>query len=288
MTDVLIVGSGPAGVSAAVYARRSGMTVTMLARDGGALGKTDIIENYYGFGRPVTGAELLEGGERQAVRLGAELKRDEVVNLSYTGNLVATGLKGTYEASAVVLATGASRVTPPIPGLRELEGTGVSYCAVCDGFFYRGKDVAVLGSGQYALHEAADLLPVASTVTLLTDGAPIPEGMPEGLRADDRKLRAVTGEKAVSAAQFEDGESLPISGLFVAIGVAGSDALARKLGAITAGNRIVIDENMATNIPGLYAAGDCTGGLKQIVKAAHEGAVAGMSAAQYVRKNRTK
>lgn len=282
-TDLLVIGSGPAGVSAAVYALRSGLTVTMLAKDGGALGKSEKIENYYGFENPVTGAELLETGEKQAVRLGAVLVRDEVVGLSFDGELIAIGLHGEYRGRAAILATGASRVTPPVPGLRELEGAGVSYCAVCDAFFYRGKDVAVLGNGQYALHEAAELLPVAGSVTLLTNGLPIPDNLPEGLRADGRKLRAIEGDKAVAAARFEDGEALPISGIFIAIGVAGSDALARKLGALTEGSRIIVNEEMTTNIPGLYAAGDCTGGLKQIVKAAHEGAVAGMSAAKYIR-----
>ncbi|MGD9665644.1 MAG: NAD(P)/FAD-dependent oxidoreductase [Novosphingobium sp.] len=286
MTDLLVVGSGPAGVSAAVYALRAGLTVTMLAKDGGALGKSDKIENYYGFDKPVSGTDLLETGEKQAVRLGAQLVHDEVVGLSFNGNLIAAGLHGTYEVKAVILATGASRVTPPVPGLREFEGAGVSYCAVCDGFFYRGKDVAVFGNGQYALHEAAELLPVAGSVTLLTDGAPIPENLPEGLKADGRKLRAIEGDKTVAAARFEDGEALPIAGIFIAVGVAGSDALARKLGALTEGSRIIVDENMATNVPGLYAAGDCTGGLKQVVKAAHEGAVAGMSAAQYIRSQK--
>ncbi|WP_087065582.1 NAD(P)/FAD-dependent oxidoreductase [Intestinibacillus massiliensis] len=124
---------------------------------------------------------------------------------------------------------------------------------------------------------------MAGSVTLLTDGMPVPGGLPEGLKADGRKLQAVEGDKAVAAALFADGDSLPIAGVFIAVGVAGSDALARKLGALTEGNRIVVDADMATNVPGLFAAGDCTGGLKQIVKAVHEGAVAGMSAAKYVR-----
>lgn len=283
MKDLLIIGSGPAGVSAAVYALRAGLSVTMLAKDGGALQKTELIENYYGFAGPVSGKTLLEAGEQQAVRLGAELVHDEVVSLGYEDGLTAIGLAGKYTAKCAVLATGATRAAPPVPGIREFEGAGVSYCAVCDAFFYRGKDVAVFGGGEYALHEAGDLLPVASSVTLLTNGAPAPARLPEGLRVDTRAVQAIEGEGKVGAVRFADGEALPIAGLFVALGVAGSDALARKLGALTENGRILVDEHMATNIPGLYAAGDCTGGLKQIVKAAHEGAVAGMSAAKYVR-----
>lgn len=283
MKDLLVIGSGPAGVSAAVYALRAGLSVTMLAKDGGALEKTELIENYYGFSHPVSGKALLEAGEKQAVRLGAALVHDEIVSLTYESGLAAVGLTGQYAARAAVLATGAARAVPPVPGVKEFEGAGVSYCAVCDAFFYRGKAVAVLGGGQYALHEARDLLPVAASVTLLTNGAPAPAHLPDGLRADTRRLAAIEGTGKVGAARFADGAALPIAGLFVAVGVAGSDALARKLGALTENGRIIVNEKMQTNIPGLYAAGDCTGGLKQIVKAAHEGAVAGMSAAQYIR-----
>lgn len=283
MKDLLVIGNGPAGVSAAVYALRAGLSVAIIAKDGGALEKTDLIENYFGFAEPVSGKALLEAGEKQAERLGAEPVRDEIVSLGYEDGLTATGLAGKYTAKCVVLTTGATRATPPVPGIREFEGAGVSYCAVCDAFFYRGKDVAVFGGGEYALHEAGDLLPVASSVTLLTNGAPAPAHLPEGLIADTRPVAAIEGEGKVGAVRFEDGGTLPIAGVFVALGVAGSDALARKLGALTENGRILVDGQMATNIPGLFAAGDCTGGLKQIVKAAHEGAVAGMSAAKYVR-----
>lgn len=286
MTDILIIGSGPAGISAAVYALRAGRSVTIVTRDGGALEKTDSIENFYGFPEPVSGRELLENGEKQAARLGARLVRDEIVSLTYDGKLVATGLAGEYAAQSAILTTGATRATPPISGLKEFEGAGVSYCAVCDAFFYRGKDVAVLGGGEYAIHEALDLLPVASSVTLLTNGETAPAKLPEGLRVDTRQVAQFTGTGKIGAALFKDGESISIAGVFIAVGVAGSDALARKLGALTDGSRIVVDERMATNIPGLFAAGDCTGGLKQIVKAAHEGAVAGMSAAQFIRSKK--
>ena len=186
----------------------------------------------------------------------------------------------------MVLATGASRSTPPIPGLRELEGHGVSYCAVCDAFFYRGKEVAVLGSGEYAMHEAAELLPVVGSVTVLTNGAPLTGVLPEGAKLDTRKISAFAGDGVVERAEFEDGESLPISGVFVAVGVAGSTDLAKKLGAATEGTRILVDEKMATNVPGLYAAGDCTGGMLQIAKAVYQGAQAGTSIVAEIRKKK--
>lgn len=284
MQDVIIIGGGPAGGSAAIYARRAGLTVMVIAHDSSALGKTDRIENYYGFEQPISGEELLNAGRRQAERLGVVWQYDEVMAINAEKDSVTvTGIHKSYTAKALILANGAPRAVPQIEGLRQHEGQGVSYCAVCDAFFYRGKDVAVLGSGRYALHEAADLLPVAKSVTLLTNGMPAPIDLPANLLADERKLRAIIGEDVVTGVAFENGDSLAVSGVFVAMGVAGSDALAKKLGVMTSGGHIIVDENMATNIPNVFAAGDCVGGLKQIVKAVHDGAVAGMSAAAFLR-----
>ena len=177
MEQLLVIGAGPAGVSAALYARRGGLAVTVVAKDGGALEKAEHIENYYGLAEPVTGAELARRGVAGAERLGVAFAWEEIVSLrlndTLTGFMAATK-EHTYEAGAVVLATGAARKRLPVPGLKELEGKGVSYCAVCDAFFYRGKAVAILGAGEYALHEAAVLAPLAAKVTLLTDGAPAP------------------------------------------------------------------------------------------------------------------
>ena len=192
--------------------------------------------------------------------------------------------EATYEAEAVILATGASRTAPKIDGLARLEGHGVSYCAICDAFFYRGKNVAVIGSGEYALHEAQTLLPVAGSVTMLTNGAPLTVEVPESIAVDTRKIVSIDGEDAVSGVTFADGETLAADGVFVAVGVASSADLARKLGALTEGNRIVTNENGETNLPGLYAAGDCTGGLLQIAEAVAKGAKAGLAAIKFLRE----
>ena len=258
----------------------------MIGGGAGALAKADKIENYYGFAEPVAAKDLLAAGIAQAKHAGAEVLEDEVVGIGFGSKLPVSTRSREYEADYVVLATGASRSTPPIPGLRELEGHGVSYCAVCDAFFYRGKDVAVLGSGEYAMHEAAELLPVVGSVTVLTNGAPLTGVLPEGARLDTRKISAFAGDGVVERAEFEDGESLSIAGVFVAVGVAGSTDLAKKLGAATEGTRILVDEKMATNVPGLYAAGDCTGGMLQIAKAVYQGAQAGTSIVAEIRKKK--
>lgn len=284
MADVVIIGSGPAGISAALYARRAGMRVTVIHRGPGALLKAEAIENYYGFPEPVEGARLWENGVENARRLGVELVEDEVVGFAFEDKLTVLTAGGRYPADGVVIATGSPRKTPPVKALDQFEGRGVSYCAACDGFFYRGRDVAVMGAGEYALHEAMELMPLARSVTLLTNGEAPSAGIPDGLAVRREKVEALEGDDRLRAAVFAGGEKLPLEGLFIAYGVAGSADLARKVGAETQGNRIVVDENMATSVPGLYAAGDCTGGMLQVAKAVYEGAKAGAELVKYLRK----
>lgn len=284
MANVVVIGSGPAGISAALYIRRAGFPVTVLHRGPGALEKAEAIENFYGFSEPIEGVKLWENGVENATRLGVEFIRDEVVGFAFEESLSVLTTKGRYPADGVVIATGSPRKTPPVKALGEFEGRGVSYCAACDGFFYRGKDVAVMGAGEYALHESMELLPLAKSVTILTSGGALAVALPDGLLVRTEKVEAVEGDDRLRAALFEGGERLPLDGLFIAYGVAGSADLARKIGAETDGNRIVVDENMATSVPGLYAAGDCTGGLLQVSKAVYEGAKAGTELIKYLRK----
>ena len=284
MPNIVIIGSGPAGVSAALYAVRAGVDTTILTKGPGALDRAEKIENYYGFAEPVSGAELERRSIENAKRLGVRFVTAEAVGLTYTDKLTVETVDKNYPADAVILATGASRAVPRIPGLAGLEGHGVSFCAACDAFFYRGKDVAVLGSGEYALHEAQALLPVVKSVSLLTNGVPLAAQFPPEVRVYPQKVDAILGEKVVTGVQLAGSEPLAVSGVFVALGVAGSTALARKIGAEVEGSRIIVDKTMQTTVPGLYAAGDCTGGLLQVAKAVYEGALAGTEAAKALRK----
>lgn len=284
MPNIVIIGSGPAGVSAALYAARAGVETTVLTKGPGALNRAELIQNYYGFAEPISGAELERRGIEGAKALGVQFVTTEAVGLTYTDKLTVETLAGDFPADAVILATGASRAAPHIPGLAGLEGHGVSYCATCDAFFYRGRDVAVLGSGEYALHEVQALLPVVKSVTLLTNGSPLTASFPPEVTVYPEKVNAILGEERVSGVELNGGKTVALSGVFVALGVAGSTALARKLGAEVDGNRILVDEHMQTTLPGLYAAGDCTGGLLQVAKAVYEGALAGTEAAKALRK----
>ena len=283
MGKIVIVGSGPAGCSAALYAARAGMETTVISKGIGALQKAEQIQNYYGFEEGITGAELYRRGVAGAQAVGAEFVTAEVVGLDYAATLVVQTTAGDYPADAVILATGTGRIAPKIAGLAEHEGRGVSYCATCDAFFYRGKTAAVLGTGEYALHEVQALLPLAGKVILCTNGEPLTAEFPAGVTVCTEKLEAIEGEETVTALRLVGGGLLPADGLFVALGVAGSAALARKLGAPVENGRIVVNEKMQTGIPGLFAAGDCTGGMLQVCKAVYEGALAATEAIKQIR-----
>lgn len=281
---LIIIGGGPAGITAAIYAARAGINTLVLAKDGGALGRVSKIENYYGFPQPISGADLLQNGHTQASNLGVEIRSAEVVNLSYGEQLLVKTTQEELAADAVVLATGSARQTPKIPGLERFEGKGVSYCAVCDGFFFRNKPVAVLGNASYALSEVHELLPLAQSVTLLTNGQQLEVDFPPEVNVVQQEIAEFCGGKGLQCVQLKDGSQLDIAGLFIAVGVAGSADLAKKVGAMTEGNRILINQDMSTNVPGLFAAGDCTGGLLQIAKAVYQGCCAGSEATKYLRK----
>ena len=284
MYDTIIIGNGPAGISTALYTTRANLKTLIIGKDTGALKNAHEIENYYGFEHPISGKQLIENGIQQAKRLGATIMQDEVVGLGYFDHFEVTTKNGVFYSNSLVIATGTSRNTPGINGLKELEGRGVSYCAVCDAFFYRGKDVAVLGNGDYALHEAMELLSTAHSVTLLTNGEKAPFIHDSRIFVDTRKIKTIVGTETLEAIEFEDNSKKELSGLFIAVGVAGSTDLAKKIGAQTEANKIIVDEKGATSIPGVFAAGDCTGGLLQISKAVYEGTFVGTEVIKHIRK----
>lgn len=281
--QVIIIGGGPAGVSAALYLARAGVRTTIIENGPGALAKAHKIDNYYGIA--ASGEKLYATGLEQAKALGVTVMQDEVLSVEYFDSFTLSLKKHAeqFTAPSLILATGTKNITLNLPGLVQLEGKGISYCAVCDGFFFRKKHVAVLGSGAYALHEAEYLRHLAATVTILTNGASGELAQAAGFAVKTEKLAQLNGEAKLASISFADGSELAVDGLFIAMGTADSTDIARKLGAQINGRFIKIDADGKTNIPGLFAAGDCTGGLLQVSKAVHEGARAGLAALNFIR-----
>ncbi len=277
MYDVIVIGSGPAGITAAIYAKRRNLSILVISKSDGALQKAEKIDNYYGFENGISGKELYEKGMKQAKNLGIEIVKDEVINIEYINQFTVETVNSKYEAKSVILATGTNRNTPKIKGIKEFEGKGVSYCAVCDSFFYKGKDVAVLGDGNYAIHEFEMLKPVVNSVTIFTNGNAMIGNRDSSIEVNNKKIREFRGNTKLEEVEFEDNTIQKLNGIFIAMGTASSTDLARKIGARIENNNIVINENMETTVPGLFACGDCTGGLLQISKAVYEGAKAGLA-----------
>lgn len=286
MFDVIIIGAGPAGISASIYTKRANLKTMIIYQNNSNLEKAELIENYYGFAKGITGIDLYNEGIKQAENLGVELKEEEVINIKMNENgfEVITD-KNEYKTKNIVLATGNKKNIPKIKGIQEFEGRGISYCAVCDGFFYRNKDIVVIGNGKYAIAETNELINLANQIIILTDGEKAPEFRADNVKIDTRKIEEIQGEKKVEQIKLEDNTIIKTDGIFVAKGVAGSNEFAKKLGIITNKDKIVVNEKMKTNIPGIYACGDCTGGILQISKAVYEGTKAGLEVIKRVKQN---
>ncbi len=292
MYDAIIIGGGPAGITASLYIKRANFNTLVISNGESALNKANEIENYYGFDNPISGKELVENGEKQAKALGVNILKKEVIGIKYADNNYYEVITANqpqnekYIAKTIVIATGANRNRPNIKGIKEYEGKGISYCAICDAAFYRNKDVAVLGNGEYAIGEIEELLPVAKSVTMLTDGKEYVENRSnnEKLKINNKKIREFRGDNKIEEITFEDNSTEKVNGIFIAQGTASSLDFAKKLGARIEENHIIVNNDMETTLPNVYAAGDCTGGILQISKAVYEGTKAGLSIINKLRR----
>ena len=212
--DVIVIGSGPAGISASLYTKRANLQTLIISKGIGILNKVENIENYYGLQLNTTGKELQELGEKQAKKLGIEIKNEEVVQIEYEKNFIVKTINHDYESKTVILATGSSRKTPNIKGIKELEGKGISYCATCDAFFFKGKNVGVLGSREYALHEAEQLLPIVKSITMLTNGEEPVNKRTDGIEINQKKIREFRGIDSIEEIEFEDNTTKKIDRSF--------------------------------------------------------------------------
>ncbi len=291
MFDVIIIGKGPAGLSAAIYTVRAGLRTLVIGQDKSVLLKADRIENYFGFADPVSGSYLLEQGEKQARKLGTKFDNNEVIALE-KGEFFEVYTTGeNYSGKAVLLATGQQIAKVKIDRIAEFEGNGISYCTTCDGFFYRGLKVGLLGYKDYAVHEAMELEPLTTDITIFTNGKQLElsekyKSIATRFKVNYDVIKDVEGKDVLENVVFEDGSKERLDGLFIAYDSASSIDFARKLGVITNKNAIVVDDKQKTNLEGLFAAGDCTGGLKQVSTAVGEGALAARQIIEYVRSLR--
>ena len=283
MIDLIIVGAGPAGISAGLYAKRANTNVLILYNGESNLEKAEKIDNYYGFENGISGKDLYEIGIKQAQNIGIKVKKEEVIHIeqSLNGFEIKT-TENLYESRALIIATGNKKIRPSIKGINEFEGKGVSYCAICDGFFYRNKNVVVIGNGEFAINEANILKNIANNVKILTNGLEMSQKT--DIEVSKGKIKEIKGGLRVQEVVFEDNSTIEVDGVFVALGEAGGADFAKKIGVLTNNDNIVVDEKMQTNVKGLFACGNANGGLLQVSKAVYEGAVAGLSASNYLKK----
>jgi thioredoxin reductase (NADPH) len=291
MYDVIIIGKGPAGISASLYTVRANLNTLVIGRGSSALVKAGKVENYYGFSEPVSGELLLREGEKQALRLGAHLIDDEVIAIEDSEFFEVVTASGRYEGKAILLATGQTLKTLKISGLQGFEGKGVSYCTTCDGFFYNNLKVGVLGFKDYAVHEAKELEAFTRDITIFTNGRQLEisdkfQNDMKEFKVNQKIISKLSGSDFLQRIHFDDDTSEELDGLFVAYESASSSDFARKLGILTEGNSITVDKNQRTNLEGVFAAGDCTGGFRQISTAVGQGALAGRRIIEYLRSKK--
>ncbi|MBM4328925.1 MAG: thioredoxin-disulfide reductase [Deltaproteobacteria bacterium] len=300
-TDLIILGGGPAGLTAGLYASRARIPTILLERSipGGQMTATEWIENYPGITEPILGAELAQRMEEHARKFGLEIHQEDVARVSATdsGYRADTDSGKTYECRAMILATGASPVKLGIPGERELAGKGVSYCAVCDGPFFRDLEVAVVGGGDSAVEEAVYLARIAARVHVIhrRDELRAVKEIQEKAFAEPKITIhwstvpiSVNGERDVQSLTIRSvkdssRQDLPVAGVFFYVGLTPSNQVFSDLAHMDGKGFVITDGQMACSRPGLFAAGDIRSKtLRQISTAVGEGAQAAYSAQQFL------
>jgi len=307
MYDVIIIGSGPAGYTAAIYASRARLKTLLLAgpQFGGQLTTTTMIDNFPGFSEGIMGPTLMEEMKKQAARFDTEIVMDEVKSVSTASPFTVTGSKE-YQGRTVIIATGAQAKTLGIPSEEQFRGKGISYCATCDGFFFRGKNIAVFGGGDTAMEEATFLTKFAAKVTIIhrREEFRASKIMIEKAEKDskisfllNKTVDAFYGDAALQGVKLTDAKTneqidLPLDGAFIAIGhtpatafLKGTVAMDEKGYIQIRGTRAATDPHTATSVEGIFAGGDCVDiRYRQGIVAAGMGAMAAIDAEKWLTK----
>lgn len=251
-------------------------------KDAGTLSRTDHIENYYGIVEPISGLDLYQAGIDQAKRLGIMVSVEEVLDIEVEDHFLVKTDHGEHKAKAVLLATGASRSQLRVKGSDTFLGKGISHCAVCDGFLYRNKRIGVVGAGAFMKEELSFLKQFAKETVVFTNGFPLEVGL-DNTEVITEKMVEIKGDDHVRMVETTNG-TVMVDALFIAVGTPSATSFALRMGAFTENNNLVVDSEFMTNIPGLFAAGDCIGGLLQIAKAVSDGAHSALAINRYLRK----
>ena len=301
MYDIIIIGAGPAGLTAAIYARRAGKSVLVLEKDtfGGQMTFSPKLENYPGF-ETISGNELAQKMLEQALALGAEIDMDTVVNVTDGEIKTVHGEMGDYEAKSVIIAAGARHRRLQLPREEDFIGNGISFCAVCDGAFYQGQHIALIGGGNTALQEAVLLSELCSKVTIVQNLAFLTgeQKLVDTLAARDNidylystVVSGYEGDDTLRAVLLHNTETnedtrLEIDGLFLAIGTEPENEPYKALTELNDFGYIVSDEGCRTATEGVFVAGDCrTKTYRQIATASADGATAALNACRYLDKH---
>ena len=298
--DVVIIGGGPAGLTAGIYTSRARLSSLLIEKmaAGGLIVNAGLVENYPGFPQGINGLELAESMNQQAAKFGLETLLAEVTGLELKGKqkIVKTS-EGDINAKAVIIASGSDRAKLGVPGEEEFTGRGVAYCAICDAAFYRDLPVAVVGGGNAAINEALELSKFASRVTVIHRRQELRATriLQEQAFAEPKieflwntVVEAIEGEKVVRRLRLRsvlNGEKsvLDISGIFVAVGFKPNTDYLKGVLSLDANGAIITNEKMETEVPGIFAAGDIrSSAIRQVIAAAGDGAVAAIYAGRFI------
>lgn len=301
--DVLIVGGGPAGITAGMYAGRSDLKVGMLERlmPGGEVASTEWVENYPGFDEGISGADLMMRMEKQAKKFNLEILSGAVDHIDLEGKIKTVRASGkTYRSKSIVLATGSDAKKLNVPGESELKGRGVSYCATCDGPFFKDKDIVVVGGGSSGLQESLYLTRFVRSIKLVEfmDHLNAEKILQKRARENPKfsfflnhRVLEIRGENKVEQVLVENRENgnqktFDVQGIFIWIGFNPNTEFLKGVVKLDKWNYVVTDEEMQTSIPGVFAVGDVRSkSVRQITTAVADGTIAAISAFNYIEKN---
>lgn len=289
-TDVLIIGAGPAGVQAAIHAARKKVSVLLVGKPSNSAMSGTHIENYFGVSGTVEGDAMLSTGLEQARSFGCRILEENITSSSRDGNgfILTTENDETIEAKAVIIATGISRKRLGVPGEKELFAKGVSYCASCDCNFYKGKVVTIIGDETEAAVSAELMTRYATKVywivgDIAASDNVVNKAKAAGVQIIKGKAESINGDGRVSSITVS-GETIPTDGVFIELGAKSAADLAMDMDVMPEmDDSIKVKEDCSTEVPGVFACGDITGKPWQVAKAVGQGAVAGISAADYVK-----